>query len=210
MTTKSLLIARIADDLARADLTSQIGNAIDDAITHYQPMRFFFNETRLATFVTVAAQSTYTASDDTDVPLFIELDAVMLSDGTNTRELEHISPTEIERLLDSSASSGRPTRYSYYEQSFRFYPVPDIAYTIRPIGLIEKAGPATDDELNNVWCVYAFELIRCRAKLLLTAHVIVDPELASIMSEAERQAYDKLRRETSKKQSGGVIEATCF
>ncbi len=210
MTTKSLLITRIADDLARADLTSQIGNAIDDAITHYQVQRFFFNETRLATFVTVAAQSTYTSSDDADVPLFIELDAVMLNDGTNNRELEHISPAEIEWLLDSAASSGRPNRYSYYEESFRLYPVPDIVYTIRPIGLISKAGPATDDEAGNVWMTKAFELIRSRAKLLLAGHVIIDPELAGMMSVAEQQAYDKLRRQTSKKQSGGTIEATCF
>lgn len=210
MTTKALLKTRIADDLARADISTQIGEAIDDAINHYKEKRFFFSETRLATFVTVAAQSTYTSSDDTDVPLFVELDAVMLSDGTNTRELQYISPAEIEWLLDSSASSGRPNRYSYYEQSFRFYPIPDAVYTIRPIGLIEKAGPATDDEANNVWMTKAYELIRAKAKVLLAEHVIIDMELAGLMGVAEGKAYAKLRRETSKKQSGGMIEATEF
>jgi hypothetical protein len=210
MTTKSLLITRIADDLARADLTSQIGNAIDDAITHYQVQRFYFNVTRLATFVTVAAQSTYTSVDDADVPKFIEIDSISLSDGTSTFSLTLITPEEIELLLDSYASSGRPNRYSYYEESFRLYPVPDAVYTVRPSGLIEVAGPATDDEAGNVWMTKAFELIRCRAKVLLSGHVIIDPELASMMSVGEGQAYDKLRRQTSKKQSGGMIEATCF
>ena len=210
MTTKTILKARIADDLARSDLTVQIGEAIDDAINHYKEKRFFWNETRLATFVTVAGTSTYTSSEDADIPLFVELDAVMLNDGTNTYNLRLVTPEEIEGLLDSSASSGRPYNYSYYEESFRLYPIPDAVYTVRPIGLIEKAGPATDGEANNVWMLNAFELIRCKAKGLLAQHVIIDTELAAIAYAAEQVAYQMLRRKSSKKQGGSGIEATSF
>lgn len=211
MTTLTLLKARIADDIIRSDLTTQIGEAITDAITHYQATRFWFNVTRLATFTTVAAQSLYATADDADIPNFIEIDDVFLNDGSNERRLSWGSPAELQYLLDSSGSSGTPYAYSYFEQSFRLYPIPDAARTVRPIGLIQKAAPATDGEANNVWMLGgAFELIRCRAKAYLAAHVMMDLEMAQVMVAAEDSALRRLRRETMKKSDGGMIEATTF
>lgn len=210
MTTQALLKARIADDILRADLSTQIGEAIGDAITHFQAERFYFNVTRTATFATVAGTSIYTSSEDADVPLFIEMDAVFVNDGSNERPLTWTSASDMQDLLGSGSSSGVPNRYSYFEESFRLYPVPDAVYTVRPIGLIEKAAPASDGEANNVWMVEAFELIRCRAKAYLAAHVLMDIEMASVMVPAEESALRKLRRQTGKKDSGGMIEATAF
>lgn len=189
---------------------NQVGDAITDAIEHYKTTRFWFNETRTATFATVADQSIYTVSDDADIPLFVEIDVVFLNDGSNENELVYATPAEIQNLLDSSASSGEPSRWSYFESSFRLYPVPDAAYTVRPIGLIEKAAPSTDGEASNVWMVNAFELIRCRAKLYLAIHAQMDERTIRTMDAAERSAYRKLRGETTKKQSGGLIQATAF
>ena len=56
MTILSVMQARIADDLARPDITNQIADAINDAIAHYQSTRFYFTETRTASFSTVAGQ----------------------------------------------------------------------------------------------------------------------------------------------------------
>ena len=113
-------------------------------------------------------------------------------------------------MLDSSAASGQPYKYSYFEQSFRLYPIPDAVYTVRPIGVIEEAEPATDGEADNPWMVHAFELLRCRAKAYLCGHVTMDFELAQAMLAAEHSALQKLRRETAKKTGGGLIEATQF
>ena len=74
MTTLATLKSRIADDISRSDLTTQIANSITDAITYYQNRRFFFNETRSETFDTVAAQSLYRSSDDAAIPTFARLD----------------------------------------------------------------------------------------------------------------------------------------
>jgi hypothetical protein len=226
VTTLSLLKTRIADDINRTDLTSQIADAITDAITHYKEQRFFFTETRSSTFATVATptpQSTYISSDDADIPLFVEIDDVFLNDGTNERRLTWASPAEMQWLLDSSAASGRPYKYSYFEQSFRLYPIPDAVYTVRPIGVIEKAAPATDGEADNVWMTKAFELIRCRAKWYLCGHTIQDFEMVIAMGGnpntpdgkngeggAVGAALQKLRRETAKKTYGGMIAATQF
>lgn len=210
MTTLALLKSRITDDLARNDLAAQIGQAITDAITHYQTERFFFSVTRLSTFTTLAAQSLYTVADDVDIPLFIEIDDVFVNDGSNERWMSWASASDMQDMLGSGSSSGVPRYYSYFEQSFRLYPVPGAGYVIRPIGLIEKAAPAADGDVGNVWMTKAFELIRCRAKAYLFAHVIGDLEMAQVMVAAEDAALRKLRRETSKKDYGGMIEATAF
>jgi hypothetical protein len=212
MTTLTLLKARIADDLNRSDLTSQIAQAITDAINFWKPTRFFFNETRLATFNTTDGTSIYTSSEDADIPLFVKLDAVFINDGTHNHELQWVSPEEMEYLLDSQTSEGLPRAYTYFESSFRFYPIPDATYTVRPIGLIEKAAPASDDEASNVWMTEAFELIRCRAKLYLITHLDIDDKMTQIqlLSAAEQSALSKLRRESTKRAGGGRIVGTDF
>jgi hypothetical protein len=211
MTTQTALRAEIADDLNRDDITTQIAAAITAAIEHYKTQRFFFNETRGSTFATVDGQSRYTSSDDADIPLFFQLDEVFVNDGTQEEELEHYGPAEMEFLLGhSSPPEGVPYAYAYYDRSFWLYPVPDDAYTVRPLGAIEKAAPATDGEADNVWMVECYEAIRCRAKAYLAIHVLRDTDLAVMMRAAENEALQKLRSETGKRVSSGCIRATAF
>lgn len=211
MSTLTVLKATIADDINRSDLTSQIAAAITNAINHYQASRFFFNESRGLTFATVAAQSRYSSSDDTDIPKFVSIDAVFLIDSSSiAHELRWRDPVEMENLLDSSASSGRPHDYTYFANGFQFYPIPDAAYTIRPVGLVKVDEPATDAEANNAWMTSAAELIRCRAKAYLAVHVLKDPDMAMLMQLAERDALSRLRSETNKKATSNTIRATQF
>ena len=211
MTTRTVMKAKITDDIARSDVASQIAESITSAIDHYQGQRFFFTETRGSTFATVADQSRYSSSDDTDIPLFVKLDAVFLIDSSSiAHELKYKTPVEMENLLDSTAGSGRPFAYTYFANGFQLYPIPDAAYTIRPVGVIKKAEPATDAEASNVWMNEGAELIRCRAKLYLAIHVLRNDKLAVVMKLAETEALARLRRETTKKSASGVIQATAF
>lgn len=218
MSTLSLLKTRIADDLVRSDLTTQIGEAIEDAIEHYRTTRFWFNETRDATFATVAAQAVYDVDDDADIPLFFDIDQVFLVDGTQNYKLSKSDPQELEYLSDSGGSSSRPYRWAWFDRSFRLYPIPDAAYTIRPVGAIEKASPATDAETGNVWMTEAFELLRCHAKGLLAIHVIKHPLLATAMLGAELDglggatwaARKRMRGATNKRTTSGRITPTAF
>ena len=172
MTTLAVLEAQIADDLNRSDLSTQIATAIESAIDHYRTTRMFFNETRGSTFATVDGQSRYTSSDDADIPLWFQLDKGFVNDGTRERELRLYEPAEMEYLLgETSPPEGVPYAYAYYDRSFWLYPVPDAAYTVRPLGAIEMASPAADATANNVWFVDAYELVRCRAKLYLALHL---------------------------------------
>lgn len=214
MTTKALMISEIIDDIARDDLTTAIvGGAIDRACLHYQKKRFYFNESRTP-FSTVIGTSSYPISTVAPViPEFYELDDVMLVlNSTNERELEKTEKSEIDRLLRNGATSGPPTRYCYFAQSFLLYPTPDAVYSIRPSGFVKLALPASDGEINNKWFTEAYDLIHCRAKGQLSVHKTMDTEMAQIMSAAEQNAYSALRSATTSQQdaSSGDIVAMDF
>lgn len=211
MTTLAALKALIADDLKRSDLTGQIAAGITSAIEFYQPRRFYFNETRDSTFVTVADQSRYTSSDDTDIPKWVKLDDMFLEDSSSIRYcLARVSPIGMEHSLDASAATGRPSEYAYYQQSFWLYPIPDAVYTVRPMGVIKKDAPASDSETDNVWMTDGFELIRCAAKRYIGMHTIIDPQLLNNASAGEQVALQRLTMETSMKVGSGIIEPTIF
>lgn len=210
MSTLATLKAAIASDLKRTDLTGEIATAITSAINFYQVNRFYFNESRSSTFATVAAQSRYTEADDADIPKFVRIDALFLEDGSNTYEQYRADPVEMEFMLGSSASSGRPSTYAYFDQSFWLHPIPDDVYTVRPMGVIKKDAPATDDEADNVWMTDAYELIRCRAKFLLAVHTLIDLSLIDRMSRMEALELNRLRTETGAKVGRGRIMPTEF
>lgn len=212
MTTLGALKSRIADDLARGDLTTQIANEITSAINFYKSTeRFFWTETSDDTFATVAAQHTYTSADSSLIPRFVKIDTMFLDDTDGERyTLDFWDPAQLEAMLDDDATSERPYAYTWFGQSFRFYPVPNDAYTIRPMGWIEPLAPASDAEPDNPWMTKAFELLRCRAKAYLFLHVVKDPEQAAAMAVGERQALNALRTATSARISAGRIYATCF
>lgn len=214
MSTLAVLKAEIADDLARSDLTTQIANAITAAIEHYKTERFFFNESYSASFSTVSTQSAYSSADDGDIPLFLEVDGVMLTDSGGTRyELSRADILDMLIMLGDGAASGMPSSYVRYNDGFLLYPIPDAVYTVTPVGHVQLAAPASDSEADNPWVVRGkgYELIRCRAKAYLYTHVIKNLTQAQTMVVAERDALEQLRSKTSRK-SGftGVIRPTQF
>ena len=212
MTTLAVLKARIADDLARPDLTSQIANEISTAITFYQEERFFFAENRIETFDTISGQASYLPDDDADIPLMREIDAVFCTDsGGQQWTLDRDTPENLQALIgDAGAMTGQPYSYARFNDGFLIYPIPDGVYTILPMGHIEVAAPEDDNEAGNPWMTKAFELIRCRAKAMLYTHVLKDMEQAQTMSSAEDAAREALRRATSAKSGAGRIVPTAF
>jgi hypothetical protein len=212
MSTLSILKARIADDLARSDLTSQIANEINSAITFYQEERFFFAENRTKTFDTVSGRASYTTDDDADIPLMREVDAVFCTDGNGQQwTLDRDTPENLQALIgDAGAMTGQPYSYARFDDGFLIYPIPDGVYTILPMGHIEVDAPSADDETGNPWMTKAFELIRCRAKAMLYTHVLKDLAQAQTMSSAEDAAREALRRATSTKSGAGHIVPTQF
>src|SRR5947207_12862323 len=93
---------RIAADLSRDDLPSQIANAVGDTIRFYARERFWFNQTKNQTFNTAAAKSTYTAADLITIPNIIRIDALYLPQNQSIYPLNRSEPDAFELIARAS------------------------------------------------------------------------------------------------------------
>lgn len=206
------MLAEIQSDTERsstADVTA-MRSKIAAAVRHYQPRRFFFNESRSVTFNTVADTDTYRFGTDIGTE-FYRLDGVFITIGTDdVRELDRRAYTDIEVLADTDTTTGEPTDYAYVDRSLRFWRNPDAVYSVLLTGHVKLAAPGSDDEASNPWMVDAYDLIMSRAKAELYAHRWEDPNNASIMRQAEDSALRSLLSATLDKVSTGYLEATDF
>jgi hypothetical protein len=127
--TLAELIAEIEDDIERADLGAQVAKAVERAIRHYQPVRFFFNE-RSLTFQTTPGTDLYVRGDRDEIPNLLAIDSAVLIESEQTAVLRRMPETEIERL-DDPAGPSRPCAFSYFDRGIRLWPVPSGEWTIR-------------------------------------------------------------------------------
>jgi hypothetical protein len=211
MTTLAVMKQRIADELARSDLTAMIAYAISDAIKHYQSKRFFFNESRDVTFDTVADQEFYDKYDHSSIPNLYAIDYAKVNVGDGYWDLERDTPGAMEVY---SPATGQPYSYTFYDQQLRLYPVPETAYTILIAAHIKIDEPADDDVLNNAWMTNGERLIRSRAKVELARNVNaagLDPSFSNdaitIFGAQEMDAFNELKSQTAKKTGRGKIKS---
>ncbi len=186
--TKTLgdLKARIADELDRSDLASQIALAIQDAITEAAGNRFWFNEVRSLTVSATQGTEYYT---DTNLSALSEIDAVyFLSNGVR-RPLYEQDNEYLNGLSDGVTSQGEPYLYSRYGDSLRIYPLPNAAYTLYVDG-VSKLPDLTTDASYNAWTNEGERLVRAIAKRILLMDVIRDFEEAQ-SQEVLVQKYTK-------------------
>lgn len=208
MTTKALMIAEIEDDTERSDSTA-IGKKINAAIRHYQPRRFWFNESRSVTFNTVAGTDLYTfVTIGTE---FYRVDSVAVTiDTDDVRYLDRMNYVDLSALADNNSDQGEPTDYAYIAKAIRFWRNPDAIYSTRLTGHVKLAAPATDAEADNAWMTEAYDLIMSRAKSELYAHRWEDPNNAALMRAAELSALSRLQSATMDKTETGYLESTEF
>ena len=205
------LQTRIADELSRTDLTSQIQLAIQSAIKFYERDRFYFNESNGITFNTVAGQEEYTSTDNSDIPNLQNIDDVRITISSgNVYTLKHKTWDYLEDTsMSSNQDRGLPTSFAYYSRKMRLYPIPDNIYAIRITAV--KALPvlsATTDA--NDWMTEGEDLIRSRAKWELYTHVIRDFDMAKACADSEAISLQKLRGATAVRGSSGYVSATDF
>ncbi|MFA6267858.1 MAG: hypothetical protein WC670_19345, partial [Pseudolabrys sp.] len=169
------------------DLTTQIADAINDAIAAYSSERFRFSDTPLdapSTFYTVAAQAVYTSADLAALATMYKIDFVNMNVGTAS--VFGLSPDTAESLLlynqQSGFMRGQPSWYAYRDNQLILAAVPDQAYLITVGMFLNKAAPASDAETGNPWMTDAERLIRARAKFEIATHVTRNDKMAMMMS----------------------------
>ena len=162
------LKTRIADELARADLASQIALAITDAIAEAVTHRFWFMELTGVTLPLIAGTATYTSDD---IKNFVEIDRVRLVVGSQRYTLDPMSDDDRDRLNDGTAPQGQPYAYSRYGDTISFYPKPVANYTAEIDGTGGAAALASDSD-SNIWTTTGERYIRALAKRNVLADVI--------------------------------------
>jgi hypothetical protein len=188
------LKSRIADELARADLTSQIALAISQAIEEGCTHRFWFMETRGVTVSLSAGTSAYVS---TDLSNLIEIDRLVLITGSQRRTLREMSDDELDRLNDGTPPQGEPYAYSRYGDELRVYPVPTQSYTVLIDGLTKGAALNSDSD-TNIWTDSSKgeRYIRALAKRQLYADVIRDTDKALLNDELAKRYRQELFAQT--------------
>lgn len=213
MTTLAAMKARIAREVRRSNIGTQISEAIDTAIAAYADDRFYFNETRSVSFSTVAGQEFYSATDEESLGRVRKIDYAKLFIGDYPYHLTPETPERMEFLSQNGTQTGQPLTYCYYGRQFRLWPVPVESNTVRLGCVLDIPAPADDAEPNNPWMTDAERLIRSRAKLELARHVLVDDtQLLSSMEAAADEAFTQLRRRSNNllQQGGWAITPTQF
>lgn len=208
--TLGYLKDKIADQIARDDLTTQIAETVSDAIRFYQPHRFIFSEGRDTTLSTVVGQEFYTSTDDPLIGTLFAFDYITITIGNAQFDVPRYQPEEIELLSQSGTQMGQPQAFSYYNYQLRLYPVPSDVYPLTIAAHQKIAAPAADNTAGNAWMTEAEQLIRGRAKYELAINYTHDLDEAQRMTAYVTEAFDELVGRTNKLTGTGFVTPTQF
>lgn len=193
MVTFATQKARIATEMVRDDIASGgdketvLEQHYQDAVEHYANEKFWFNTilttaTTTANVATVTIPTTVRRVEKVTIPAYY----------STLRELT------IGELPQWTTITGIPREYAYYNDSLRFYPIPDAAYTLNILGIAKVAAPTSGTD-DNIWTNEAAPLIRAHTKMTLYRGLFRDPEGTQLALAEVQDALTRLRRETARR-----------
>lgn len=191
---------RIADEINRDDLTSNIRQEILSAIEYYKQRRFWWNETT-ATTTTVASTNYVSLPSD-----FVDLDIIQITVGSNTTVLDQVLYSDIVKW-DINGQTGQPTSYALYQDRVRLYPTPNSTYTIT-FHYVKALTALSADADTNAWLTDGEELIRLHAKKLLYANKIRNAKAAQDMAALEELTLLRLESRNQRRVTTGRLKAS--
>lgn len=202
---------RIADELLRTDLTSQIQKAILSAIDYYQGERFWFNESRTdINFSLSSSQEFYGSADNANIPNLLMIDTATVTLNNNRYRLNYRTYQYLERISIGTQYTSLPIDFAYYQQQIRIYPIPNQGMPIRISAVIPASTTLSATSDTNVWVNEAELMIRARAKADLYLNVIRDAQSAIEMNQFEQQSYQSIIESTERRTSTGKVMASYF
>lgn len=204
MSTLGQMQDSIATLMSRADIGSLIQEAIRRAVRVYEREPFWFNEAE-DSIVTVASQQAYTLSSSA---MIASVTQIMVNSGSSRFELEK-KPFEELNAMNTSGTTGEPSRWSWFNNTVVLYPVPSGAYTLS-YTYMTKAVSLSATSVSNIFTTHAYDLIEQRAMWWLYATKVKNLQMAQACKVNEQEALGALRRETARKLSTGKVKPTCF
>jgi hypothetical protein len=208
MSTLLEMRSRIADDLDRTDLSTQIDKAINRAITFYLKENFWFKETS-SSFSLVVNQEEYIKGSG-GVPSDIgAIDIMELQYSGNKYVLVEITPFELEARQTLDAV-GTPDQFAQYQDRIKFYPIPNQASMTCLIKYTKSYSTLVNDSDTNDWLVYCEDLIEARARGWINRRILKDYEAANADKQEENDALSGIRKVNQQKTGNGRVIVTQF
>lgn len=198
MTTYATLRSRIEDEIYDATITTSVNSAILSSIAFYERKRFWFNQ-KTGTFTTIANQEYYDDSDNTDISGLLEVKSMVAALDSSKSPIHSIAFESLDAMQDGLVS-GWPSYFAYFNEQIRLYPMPDDAYTVT-MAYHYRFPTLSADADTNPWTTDAEELIRTRAKRTLALHKLWDVEMYARLQPAEKELFDALQAETTRRRS---------
>ena len=207
MATLADLRARIADDLARDDLATQIADAIRDAVRRYEGERFWFNEFWRVTATLSASAQALALADLPIAPVAVARVRLRIGNGVWS-ELRRENAACIAAAQDV-AQSAEPAAWCIAADSLQFDTSADRDYELLLDGVrkLSTASAATD---TSVWMNDARDLIRAATEKALYLDVIKDAEQATACAAREAEALAMLRAKSNARAAGRSVRSSWF
>src|SRR5262245_472078 len=210
MTTFIIMQNRIADELVRDDLSSQIKNAINQAITTWEGERFLFNEARY--LINTINGTEYYALN---APTLLTSAGAAVGTGEMVLEIDSITCTvnnmpypltgRTQQWFDLYTSlptiyKGQPDSYAIFGNQLRLFPIPDKAYPLNISALARLAPtPLSADSDTNAWMTEGEPLIRHQSKMIIYRDVVRDADGRAAAAEGIQEAEWQLKRKMAAK-----------
>lgn len=213
MSTYGDLKTRIADELARSDLTSQIALEVLTAVAHYENQRWSWSEIR-ATASTVANVAFVAVPSG-----FLDEDSLKMTVNGDYQPLRRVSYEYIDSI-DGGSDTGQPTCYAFYDGQIRLYPEPDGVYTLTFSYIGSQTALSADADTND-WTNEGEALIRARAKAAVKMNYLNDAGAIAeaqgyalnrldFLCTAEASAFNSLKRKSDMRTATGTIQPWCI
>lgn len=198
MSTLGDLESRIYREIHKT-LSTDVRNAVLEAVDYYKDMRFWFNEFQVTFGISLT--SVYQLS--TVIPDAVAIDSIKVYQGSTPYILSPCKWTDMEAMDYGNSTATVPTDYAIHHEMLRLYPTPS-ATTSAVVTGFKAITLSSSNTASNAWTNEAKDLIRHRAKAYLYASVLLDPNAAQVERVMEDQALNRLLSRTTKLLGGKI------
>lgn len=206
--TFASMVALIQDEIddTTAEYSTQIQDSIFTALRLCEREPLFFNEKKQLTLKTQPGKTWYGQEEG----IFIESEKAVESVLLGTQNVAQTpllfkSAEALQKQYGLQPPQGEPLFYTYCDQKIGLFPTPK---RVESVCVVYACAYLEDDQLreaDNPWFIYAFDLIKARAKYELCKNILKDPEYAAAAFRDFQEQLQALRFETSRRKNSTNI-----
>lgn len=196
---------RVASELRRSNLSTEIKAAINDAVLEESATRYYFNEVKALTFNTVNGTEYYSDQN------MVEIDFMYWLNGTVKMEVGLTNNDEMNIYALGNVTSGQLSCYSRVASQIRLFPIPTGVVSVYMDGYTRLTPtPLAADADTNAWMTEGERLIRARAKSIILRDVIRNMKEAALYEAIADDYKATLLDITTSRISTGTLVGTQF